>query len=91
MQPPVQVFDDLEVDDLEVLEYAKHDCADERDRRIRGKDAQSADERTRGHLKTLLRSMIPTTPKLAIGFMTKKSALLSVHRTVAAQHRCRRG
>jgi hypothetical protein len=55
MQPPVQVFDDLEVDDLEVLEHAKHDCADERDRRIRGKDAQSADERTRGHLKTLLR------------------------------------
>jgi hypothetical protein len=84
------------------LEYAQHDRADKGKGEVRGHHAQLTDERTKGH-RVLQRSDVPkvasksrklnrsTTQKLATGFMTKKSALLSVHRTAATQHRSQRG
>jgi len=38
-------------DDLEVLKHAKHDRADQSESRVCGENAQSADEKTCGHLK----------------------------------------
>jgi len=55
------------------LEHAKHDRANKGKGDVRGHDAQSMDERTKGHGNAPKVAALPsTTSKLAIGFAPKK-------------------
>ena len=63
------------------LEHAEHDGADKGEGDVGGHDAQLTDERTKGHRsppKVIVAPLHAITRKLAIGFMPKKSALLSI-------------
>ncbi len=76
------------------LEHAEHDGADKGEGDIGGHDAQLVDERTKGHgnppkaasIANARSAPLPAiTRKVAIGFMPKKSAVLSI-RLISAAH-----
>ena len=72
------------------LEHAEHDGADKGEGDVGGHDAQLTDERTKGHRsppKVIVAPLHAITRKLAIGFMPKKSVLLSLHLISAAHNR----
>ena len=79
------------------LENAKHDGADKGEGEVGGHDAQLADERTKGHgnppkaasIANIKFAPLPAiTRKLAIGFMPKKSAVLSITLISATHNHC---
>jgi hypothetical protein len=53
---------------IRALEYAEYDGADKGKRDIRGDNAQSGDERTKGHLET---SQVPNLPFTSQPALTK--------------------
>jgi hypothetical protein len=79
------------------LEHAKHDGADKSEGEVGGHDAQLAGERTKGHgnppkaasIANVTSASLPAiTRKLAIGFMPKKSAVLSITLISATHNHC---